>query len=73
MKKNIDASILHRKIDLLTEELYSEVSNYLDTILSKSGSSELTMDDTIETQLASEKTLAKDWLSEHEEEVWKDL
>ena len=31
------------------------------------------MDDKIYTHLASEKTLAKDWLSPEEDEAWKDL
>ncbi len=71
MSNNLDIAILHKKIDLLSKELCSEVSDYFDAVLQKSTALEL--EEKIETHLASERIIAKDWLSKHEEEVWKDL
>ena len=67
----ISKETLVKKIEILPPYLLQEVADYIEFIeFKKYRKSSLNID---EITLASEKSLAKDWLKPEENEAWEDL
>lgn len=67
----ISREILVKKIENLPSDLLKEVADFIDFVEYKGKkNSDLKVND---ITLASEKSLAKDWLKPEEEEAWEDL
>ena len=67
----INKEVLVKKIESLPSDLLKEVADFIDFIEYKGKkNNDLKAND---ITLASEKSLAKDWLKPEEEEAWKDL
>ncbi|MBS3969542.1 MAG: DUF2281 domain-containing protein [Clostridia bacterium] len=64
----INKETLVKKIENLPSNLLKEVADFIDFIEYKGKKSKVN-----NITLASEKSLAKDWLKPEEEEAWKDL
>ena len=62
---------LVKKIEELPLYLLEEVADYISYVESKNKRENSVMSDDI--TLASEKSLAKDWLKPEEDEAWEDL
>lgn len=63
--------MLVKKIERLPSYLLEEVANYIDYIeFKKAKENQLKVED---ITLASEKSLAKDWLKPEEDEAWEHL
>ena len=63
----VDKKELKEKIDKLPENSLEEISDYIDFILFKK------YNKIQDITKASEKSLAKDWLTKEEDEAWKNL
>lgn len=57
--------LLIEEIEKIPEDLLEEVLVFVEFIKYKH--------DKVQTHLASEQTLSKDWLSKEEDEAWQDL
>lgn len=68
MKYNLNISLTFEQLLSIVKQLSSEEKKTLSDFLQKEQNS-----DVIQTHLATEQILAKDWLSDKEEEVWKNL
>ncbi|EOD01716.1 DUF2281 domain-containing protein [Caldisalinibacter kiritimatiensis] len=67
----INRETIVKKIEKLPPHLLQEVADYIDFIIYKrSKYKNFKVDD---ITLASEKSLAKDWLRPEEDEAWEDL
>ncbi|MFZ3132439.1 MAG: DUF2281 domain-containing protein [Desulfosporosinus sp.] len=67
----ISKETLVKKIEILPPYLLQEIADYIEFIeLKKLRKSSLNIDD---ITLASEKSLAKDWLKPEENDAWEDL
>jgi len=66
----INREILVKKIENLPSNLLQEVADFIDFIEYKEKKNHFKINN---ITLASEKSLAKDWLKPEEEEAWKDL
>ncbi len=67
----IDREILVKKIEKLPSYLLEEIANYIDYIEFKRLKGKKLKIEGI--TLASEESLAKDWLKPEEDEAWADL
>ena len=67
----IDREKLVKKIEELPLYLLEEVAEYISYVESKNKRENSVKSDDI--TLASEKSLAKDWLKPEEDEAWEDL
>lgn len=67
----IDREKLVKKIEELPLYLLEEVADYISYVESKNKRENSVKSDDI--TLASEKSLAKDWLKPEEDEAWEDL
>lgn len=67
----IDREKLVKKIEELPLYLLEEVAEYISYVESKNKKENSVKSDDI--TLASEKSLAKDWLKQEEDEAWEDL
>ncbi|PTV93007.1 hypothetical protein C8C76_1572 [Halanaerobium saccharolyticum] len=63
----VDKKELKEKIDKLPENTLEEISDYIDFIMFKKHNK------IQDITKASEKSLAKDWLTKEEDEAWKNL
>jgi len=63
----VDKKELKEKIDKLPENTLEEISDYIDFILFKK------YNKIQDITKASEKSLAKDWLTKEEDEAWENL
>lgn len=67
----VSKETLIKKIEILPPYLLQELADYIDFIEQKKLRKQ--NEKITDITLASEKSLAKDWLKPEEDEVWKDL
>lgn len=66
----VSRELLSKKIEKMPSKLLEEVANYISYIEYRETKGEVTIQD---ITLASEKSLAKEWLSSEEERAWEHL
>lgn len=66
----VGRELLSKKIEKMPSKLLEEVANYISYIEYRETKGEVTIQD---ITLASEKSLAKEWLSSEEERAWEHL
>ena len=59
--------LILREMEHLPEPLYNEILDFIHFLKTKS------LKEKLETAIASESSLRKDWLKEEEDKAWQDL